>query len=151
MKNVSCIILAVVGFVFNTLTQAQEASQSMATSTKLASAVYDWEKLQPVPVSNGVRRAVFEGSTVTLDKLHCHITTLNPGQVSGPPRLHLQEEVIIVKEGTIEATFDGHVQTAGPGSVIFFASHATTRLRNPGQTPATYTVIYYYTPRTPKD
>jgi hypothetical protein len=34
--------------------------------------------------------------------------------------------------------------------VIFFASHATTRLRNPGKVPATYTVIYYYTPQTPK-
>ena len=58
--------------------------------------------------------------------------------------------MIIVKEGMIEATWDGHTQTAGPGSVIFFASHATTRLRNPGKVPATYTVIYYYTPLTPK-
>ena len=122
-----------------------------ATAARLASAVYDWENLQPVPVSNGVRRAVLDGPTMTLDKLHCHITTLNPGQVSGPPRLHLQEEVIIVKEGTIEATFDGYTQTAGPGSVIFFASHATTRLRNPTKQPATYTVVYYYTPLTPKE
>ena len=126
-------------------------SSKASNPTKLASAVYDWEKLQPTPVSNGVRRAVFEGPTATLDKLHCHITTLNPGQVSGEPRLHLQEEVIIVKEGTIEATFDGHIQTAGPGAVIFFASHATTRLRNPGKVPATYTVVYYYTPLTPKN
>ena len=125
-------------------------SPKSSDTTKLASTVYDWEKMQPTPVSNGVRRAVLEGRTTTLDKLHCHITTLNPGQVSGEPRLHRQEEVIIVKEGTIEATFDGHTQTAGPGSVIFFASQATTRLRNPGKTPATYTVIYYYTPLTPK-
>jgi threonyl-tRNA synthetase len=32
----------------------------------------------------------------------------------------------------------------------FFASGATTQLRNPGKVPATYTVIYYYTPLTPK-
>ena len=55
-----------------------------------------------------------------------------------------------MKEGTVEANFDGQVRTAGPGSVIFFAAHATTFLRNPGATPATYTVIYYYTPLTPK-
>ena len=123
----------------------------MTTQTpKLASAVYDWEKMPPVAVSNGVRRTVFNGPTATLDKINCHITTLNPGQTSGEPRLHLQEEVIIVKEGTIEATYDGHSETVGPGSVIFFASHATTRLRNPGTVPATYTVIYYYTPLTPK-
>jgi uncharacterized cupin superfamily protein len=62
----------------------------------------------------------------------------------------MQEEVVIVKEGTIEATFNGQSQTVGPGSIIFFASGATTCLRNPGKVPATYTVIYYYTPLTPK-
>ena len=135
-----------------TLSAQTSASLSSASSnqTKLVSAVYDWEKLQTTPVSNGVRRVVFDGPTATLDKIDCHITTLHPGQQSGEPRLHMQEEVIIVKEGMIEATYDGHSETVGPGSVIFFASHATTRLRNPGKVPATYTVIYYYTPLTPK-
>ena len=83
--------------------------------------------------------------------MHCHITSLAPGQVSGEPRLHLQEEIIIIKEGTVEVTFDGTTQNAGPGSVIFFASRAVTRLRNVGETPATYYVMYYYTPKTPKE
>jgi mannose-6-phosphate isomerase-like protein (cupin superfamily) len=147
MKKLFCsTILAIL--CFNLMAQTTETNSP--ASTKLTSAVFDWEKMQPVPVTNGVRRTVFDGPTATLDKLHCHITTLNPGQTSGAPRLHLQEEVIVVKEGTIEATFDGQIQTAGPGSVIFFASHATTRLRNPGKVPATYTVINYYTPLTPK-
>ena len=50
-----------------------------------------------------------------------------------------------------EVTFDGTTQNAGPGSVIFFASRAVTRLRNVGETPATYYVMYYYTPKTPKE
>jgi len=129
--------------------QTQETKPTMPT--KPASAVFDWEKMQPTTVSNGVRRAVFDGPTATLDKLHCHITSLNPGEVSGPPRLHLQEGVIIVKEGTVEATFDGRTETVGPGSVIFFASHGTTRLRNPGKEPCTYIVAYYYAPLTPKN
>jgi uncharacterized cupin superfamily protein len=117
---------------------------------KLTSAVYQWEKMKPTVVTNGVRRALFDGPTATVDKLHCHITTLNPGEVSSEPHLHLQEEIIIVKEGTIEAFFDGKTETATAGSVIFFNSHAVTRLRNVGQIPATYTVVYYLTPRTPK-
>ncbi len=129
---------------------AQTAETNSPAATRLASAVFDWEKMQPVTVPNGVRRAVFDGPTATLDEINCHITTLNPGEVSGAPRLHVQEEVTIVKEGTIEATWDGHSQTVGAGSVIFFASGATTQLRNPGKVPATYTVIYYYTPLTPK-
>ena len=67
------------------------------------------------------------------------------------PHLHLQEEVIIVKEGTVEAVFDGKTEIATAGSVIFFNSHAVTQLRNPGKVPATYTVVYYLTPLTPKN
>jgi quercetin dioxygenase-like cupin family protein len=116
----------------------------------LHSDVYDWEKLAVTPNAKGVRRGVFDGPTATVDKLHCHITTLNPGEKSGEPSKHLQEEVIIVKEGTLEANWDGHAKTGGPGSVIFLAAGATTFLRNAGPTPCTYTVVYYYTPLTPK-
>ena len=121
-----------------------------APAAPLHSDVYDWEKLEVTPNAKGVRRAVFDGPTATVDKMHCHITTLNPGEKSGEPSKHLQEEVIIVKEGTVEANWDGKSKTGGPGSVIFFASGATTFLRNPGTTPCTYIVVYYYTPLTPK-
>jgi len=82
--------------------------------------------------------------------MHCHITTLNPGEKSGEASKHLQEEVIIVRDGTVEAHWDGQSKTSGPGSVIFFAAGASTFLRNAGTTPCTYVVIYYYTPLTPK-
>jgi mannose-6-phosphate isomerase-like protein (cupin superfamily) len=129
---------------------AQIVQPAPSAAPKLLSTIFDWEKLTVTPTTNGVRRDLFDAPTATLDKIHCHITTLNPGQNSGDPRRHLQEEVIIIKEGTIEATMDGRTQTAGPGSVIFFAANAVTRLRNAGTNAATYTVIYYYTPLTPK-
>ena len=148
--NAKIIFCSMALIALSTALSAQTSTNTSPNQTKLASSIYDWEKMQPTQVSNGVRRVVFDGPTTTLDKINCHITTLNPGQQSGEPRLHVQEEVVIVKEGMIEATYDGHSETVGPGSVIFFASHATTRLRNPGKIPATYTVIYYYTPLTPK-
>ena len=133
------------------LAQNAQPTTAAAPAQKLVSGVYDWEKLVAAPFDRGIRRQVFDGSTTTLDKIHCHITTLNPGQKSGDqPTLHLQEEIMIVKEGQVEANWDGKSQTAGPGSVIFFASGATTFLRNPGTTPCTYTVLYYYTPLTPQ-
>ena len=147
MKTFLCsAVFAIIGFTL----MAQTNSPAPAAPEKLSFAVYDWKKMTPVEVTNGVRRAVFDGATATVDKLHCHVTTLNPGEVSGAPRLHLQEEIIIVKEGTVEAVSDGKVETAGPGSVIFFQSHTVTQLRNPGKAPATYTVVYYLTPLTPK-
>jgi XRE family transcriptional regulator, regulator of sulfur utilization len=126
-------------------------SMHAADTPKLGSAIYDWQKMDVTPTASGSRRALFDGPTSTLDKLHCHITTLNPGENSGEPRRHLQEEVIIVKEGLVEASVDGRTQTAGPGSVFFFAANAVTRLRNAGEKPATYIVVYYYTPLTPRE
>lgn len=117
---------------------------------RLVSSVFAWNDLAVEARPNGVRRAVLDGPTQTLDKLHAHITTLNPGQTSGEPRLHEQEEVIIVKEGNIEARFDGQKRPAGPGSIIFFAANAVTSLANVGSTPATYYVVYFYTPLTAK-
>ena len=126
------------------------APMHAADTPKLSSAIHDWQKMEVTSTANGVRRMLFDGPTATLDKLHCHITTLNPGQNSGEPRRHLQEEVIVVKEGLVEASVDGRTQTAGPGSVFFFAANAVTRLRNAGDGPATYVVIYFFTPLTPK-
>lgn len=121
-----------------------------APATKLTSHVYAWDELKVQPTKNGARRDLFDGPTTTLDKAHCHITTLNPGEKSSEPRKHLQEEFIVVKEGLVEASVDGKTQTAGPGSVFFMAANAVTALRNAGTTPATYIVFYYYTPLTPK-
>jgi mannose-6-phosphate isomerase-like protein (cupin superfamily) len=146
MKTFLCAAaFAIIGFTL----MAQTNSPASVAPEKLSFAVYDWEKMNPVTITNGVRRAVLDGATATVDHLHCHITTLNPGEVSGEPRLHLQEEIIIVKEGTVEAVSDGTVETAGPGSVIFFQSHTVTQLRNPGKVPATYTGVYYLTPLSP--
>jgi len=129
-------------------TQTQKPSPK--PPDKLASAIFDWEKLAVIPTPKGSRRDVFDGPTATVDKAHCHITTLNPGEDSGEPRRHLQEEILIIKEGLVEATLDGRTQTVGPGSILFFAANAVTRLRNVGATPTTYIVINYYTPLTPK-
>jgi uncharacterized cupin superfamily protein len=130
--------------------QTPAPAPAPAPAANLISGVYEWDKMVVTPNAKGARRAVFDGPTATVDKMHCHITTLNPGEKSGEPSKHLQEEVIVVKEGTLEANWDGQAKSGGPGSVIFLAAGATTFLRNVGTTPCTYIVIYYYTPLTPK-
>jgi uncharacterized cupin superfamily protein len=147
MKYLLPLVLsaAVIGALY-----AQPSTATKAPAAKLVSEVYEWDKMQPSPLPTGERRTVFDGPTTTVDRLHCHISTLNPGERSGQPLKHLQEEIVIVKEGILEANYDGTAKTGGPGSVIFLASGATTFLRNPGKTPVTYTVINYFTPLTPK-
>ena len=55
-----------------------------ADAPKLTSGVYDWAQMTATPNAKGERRMVFDGPTGTVDKLHCHITTLKPGAVPGP-------------------------------------------------------------------
>lgn len=129
---------------------APSPAPSVSPEPKLGSTVFVSSQLPVEKRPNGSRRAVLDAPTATLDRLHTHITTLNPGEKSGEPRLHLQEEVIIVTEGTIIAHFDGQKREAPAGSVIFFQSNAVTYLQNPGPKPATYYVVYYHTPLTPK-
>ena len=140
----ACLALSATAFA-----QTPPADMKSAPE-KLKSNVYVWENLEVKKTANGERRAVFDGPSATVDLAHCHITTLNPGEKSSDPRLHLQEEIIIVKEGSVEAYCDGKTTVATPGSVIYFAANATTALRNVGKTPATYIVVYYTTPLTPK-
>lgn len=147
MKPIRLLALAACSLA---MLSAQTPDAPKTPTAKLPSTIFDWAKLVPVPTANGERRAVFDAPTTTLDQIHCHITTLNPGANSGEPRRHLQEEVIIIKEGLVEASVDGRTQTAGPGSIFFFAANAVTRLRNAGDGPATYIVLYYVTPLTPK-
>ena len=40
--------------------------------------------------------------TATLDELEIHITTLNKGETPHAPHQHPDEELVIVKEGTVE-------------------------------------------------
>jgi quercetin dioxygenase-like cupin family protein len=130
-----------------TLTIPAKAPElAAAAEPRLSSRVHSWKGLPVEKRPNGVRRQVLDGPTTALDRLHAHATTLDPGQVSGEPRLHPQEELIIVQQGTIEAHFDGHTQIADAGSVIFFAANAVTFLKNAGSVPATYHVVYYQVP-----
>ena len=146
MKPFLCAVI-LLNLYFNVM--AQDNATNAAAKPKLLTTICDWQTMKVTKLPNGERRSLFDGPTATVDTLHCHITTLNPGETSGEPRLHLQEEIIIIKEGTIEATWDGHTQTIGSGSVIYFAAHSVTRLKNVGTVPATYTVVYYLTPLTP--
>ena len=114
----------------------------------MSSMAIDW---QSVPVKQEEVRAVrqfMQAPTATLDELELHVTTLKPGTTSHAPHKHANEELVIVKEGTVEVLVDGQLKRVGPGSVVFNASNQMHSLRNVGSGPATYHVINWKTPAT---
>jgi XRE family transcriptional regulator, regulator of sulfur utilization len=110
------------------------------------STAVSWEEIQARESPNGRSRQVFRAPTATLDELELHTTTLPPGQSPHPPHKHPDEELVIIKEGTVESNLDGQIRRLGPGSVIFQASNQMHGLRNVGDVPAVYHVIKWNSP-----
>jgi quercetin dioxygenase-like cupin family protein len=113
--------------------------------------VWEWNSIPVRTTDVGAIRNVVRGPTATLNELEMHVTTLNPGLASHPPHHHPNEELVIVREGTVEVLSGGTWKRAGPGSIIFNASNSEHALRNVGTTPATYHVINWRTASTPRD
>ncbi|HTS19383.1 MAG TPA: cupin domain-containing protein [Verrucomicrobiae bacterium] len=122
-----------------------------AAKPAMPSSAWDWTSLKVVPQKYGERRDVFKGRTPMLDQLDCHITTLNPGEAPHSPKPHDGEELIIVKEGTVEAIQGVKTNQLGAGSVLFELPNEVQGMRNIGQTPASYYVIRWLAPGTSKN
>ncbi|WP_438482987.1 cupin domain-containing protein [Oleiharenicola lentus] len=110
-------------------------------TSPLNSTVFDWAKIVPFATKAGECRSFFDAPTRTLARLESHVSTVRAGEASHAPHAHADEELIIIKEGTLEVSINGVASTAGAGSMFFFASHDLHGMRNPGTVPASYYVI----------
>lgn len=113
----------------------------------MKSLICDWDQAAPVPTKTGMKRDLFNQPTGTLERMTCHVTTLNPGEKAHEPHEHPEEEMIIVKEGTLEAIHSGTTQRMSAGSVFVIAPNDFHGVRNVGPTPATYYVIKWFVPQ----
>jgi mannose-6-phosphate isomerase-like protein (cupin superfamily) len=122
------------------------AAQGSSEAPKLPSSVFDWTQLNVEKTAVGERRAVFDAPSANMDMVECHVTTVKAGLAPHAPHEHPEEELIIVKEGTLEVMQKGATTVVGPGSVIFEASGDLHGLKNVGDTPATY-FVFKWRPR----
>ena len=111
----------------------------------LDSTAWNWADFTAKKTPVGELRAVVDQPTRTLEKLEMHITTLNPHTASHPPHTHPNEEMVIVKEGTLQAHVNGKEIVVTAGGVLFYASMQPHAVQNIGATPATYYVINWAT------
>ncbi|HEY4159183.1 MAG TPA: cupin domain-containing protein [Polyangiaceae bacterium] len=121
-----------------------------APKPPMRSRVFDSPKIKAEPTPYGGRREVFDAPTATLERFASHITTLNAGQAPHPAHKHPEEELMILKEGTLEVTLNGQATRVEAGGMIFCASNEMHGLRNIGTTPATYYVIKWFPHDLPK-
>jgi len=134
------------------LTASAFAAEASAAhpSAVMGSRVFDWNDFPAKPTSYGSVRSFCSQPTATLENLELHVTTLNPGMMPHQPHRHPNEEMVIIRQGTVEALSNGEWKPAGAGSVIFNASNQLHGLKNVGAGPAVYHVINWKTAATPK-
>ena len=136
--------------LFTALTTAALVAFAQPAKPVMGATAIDWNSIEAKPTKTGFTRKFFEQPTATLEVLECHVTTLNPGETSHPPHKHPEEELIVVKEGTVEVLVNGDWKRVGVGSVIFNACNVEHALRNAGDKPATYHVFMWRSATTPK-
>lgn len=138
--------------VLNFYMPPSERSASAAESARedpLSSTVWDWEKL-PVKASPDTdRRNLVDGPTRTMKRFEMHATTLRPGAKTHGGK-HPEEQFFVMKDGEMEAVVGGETHRVGPGDLFFVASNQEFVWRlPPGDKPATYYVVRFFTTATP--
>jgi len=133
------------------LPAAKLAAEELAGDPKLAAdeskapilgpTVFHWDEINPVKNAVGAQAPLCKAPTATVDQLEMHVSMLNPGEMSHPPHRHVNEELIILKEGTCETLSNGTWVRVEAGSVVFNASNSLHGFRNIGAWPAVYHVI----------
>jgi len=116
-----------------------------------ASRVYNWDELKPVKDEYRIRRQVIDGSTGSLASFTVHISTLEPGLMPHAAHTHPdEEELIIIREGSLKATIKDKSRVLGPGSVAFVIPGEEHGFENTGDKPTTYYILKFKT-KTPMD
>jgi XRE family transcriptional regulator, regulator of sulfur utilization len=133
------------------LTGAAILAAQSAPAGMLGSRVFDYTKIPVKKTAIGETRQVVSAPARTLNNLEIHITTLNPGQQSHPPHTHPNEELILLRSGTLEGFVHGAWVPMPNGSILLNASMDPHAVRNPSQTePAQYFVVNWTSTTTPK-
>lgn len=82
---------------------------------------------------------VLQGATQHLEKLHCHVTTLEPGH-GYRPHVDAHDVALLVLEGTLRTL--GRRVT--PWSVVYCAAGTPHGMTNVGDVPAVYLVLEFH-------
>ena len=101
-------------------------------------------KYDALPVTaNGKNKRLdmFRAKTHTGFKMESHSSEIAPGEVNHPPHQHLREEMMLIREGTMELTIGGKPFRLGPGDVGVIGSNEMHNAKNVGTSMARYFIV----------
>jgi mannose-6-phosphate isomerase-like protein (cupin superfamily) len=122
--------------------QSQTAADtSVEKLPRLGTKAYLFNELPVTTNGQNKQRPMFTGKTHTGFKLESHQSDIAPGEVNHPPHQHLREEMMLVREGTMELTVSGKPMRLGPGDVGFIGSNEIHNAKNVGTIRAQYFIV----------
>jgi quercetin dioxygenase-like cupin family protein len=115
---------------------------SVSAKKGLNSSVFEWEKLAAKKTATGEERVFFRSATRSLDMIDVKAVTLLPGEKGNGYQIDEGfNELIIVKEGTIEILINNENKVLGEGSVIVASNGDKVYITNPQKEKAVYYLI----------
>ena len=120
---------------------AATADNAVEKLPVLRTKAYIFNELPETTNGKNKQRRLFTGKLHTGFKLESHQSDIAPGEVNHPPHQHLREEMMLVREGTMELTISGKPMRLGPGDVGFIGSNEIHNAKNVGTARAQYFIV----------
>ena len=115
--------------------------RARAAQDALPSGLFDYARLTVRASGPTEIRQMFTGTTHAGYRVDLHATDLAAGQVPHAPHRHVHEELLLIREGTLEVTVGQRTSRLGAGSVVYIASNEQHGWKNVGSGPAKYFVM----------
>jgi mannose-6-phosphate isomerase-like protein (cupin superfamily) len=135
------ILLPALAATASAQTAAPAAADSVEKLPVLGTKAYIYNDLPVTTNGKNKQRRLFTGKTHTGFKMESHQSDIAPGEVNHPPHQHLREEMMLIREGTMELTISGKPMRLGPGDVGFIGSNEMHNAKNVGATRAQYFIV----------
>jgi mannose-6-phosphate isomerase-like protein (cupin superfamily) len=125
-------LLLAIGFIGGRVRAAQDV---------LPSGLFSHDRLEVRASGSTEIRQMLTGATRSGCRIDLHETALAAGQMPHAPHHHVHEEMLLIREGTLDVTVKGRTERLGPGSAVYIASSDEHGWKNVGSTQAKYFVL----------
>ena|SRR5215471_5053841 len=138
MPRLSCRYVIVAGLLF---VIGSAGVRARAGQAALPSSLLPYDRLQVRTSSTSEVRQMLTGLTHAGYRVDLHETALAAGQMPHAAHHHVHEEMLLIREGTLDVTVKDRTERLGPGSVVYIASNEEHGFKNVGATQAKYFVL----------
>src|SRR5438128_1918322 len=107
--------------VFLFFLPALATAQQSTGKAALASQAFRREDLPARKNGAILLRQILQGATHSGFEIDLHESELPAGEAPHPPHRHVHEEMVVVREGSLDITIAGTTTRLGPGSLAYIA------------------------------